>query len=381
MKIIDAGVKESSFMDFTIPTEFAKRTLYYMPQYGHFLCDSLYRIERETLEWFLLIYIRSGTLYLESENVHYTAPAGSVVFLDCRYPHCYFCKDTVDFLWFHFLGNNAETYAELLGQPRCAVFPKKRMETLFKQIFARAQGIPCNEHLISADIHRLLGKLAWSGNSVFSVEPLAPALEYIRNHFDMPIQLQQLAEMCNISASHFIRLFQQSLEQERQAAEQERQAEEQKRMADEQERQAAEQKRQAQEQEQHAEALKTVDQKLEDIRDVVVTRPETWRKDCLHLVAAIAQKRGGDSKAYQDTNIEIFNLVDQRAHVSLQTRLTNRLNRMKAEGVGKSKQKKLNKIDIIAEDNKLIEIYIAIVKEMCIQYEISPSVLEEAQSA
>lgn len=211
MKIVDAGVKENSFMDFTIPTEFAKRTLYYMPQYGHFLCDSLYRIERETLDWFLLIYIRSGALYLESEGSHYTAPAGSVVFLDCRYPHCYFCKDAVDFLWLHFCGNNTETYAELLGQPRCSVFPKKRMETLFKQIFARTQGIPCNEHLISADIHRLLGKLAWSGNSVFSVEPLAPALEYIRNHFDTSIQLQQLADMCSISPSHFIRLFQQSL--------------------------------------------------------------------------------------------------------------------------------------------------------------------------
>ena len=173
----------------------------------------------------------------------------------------------------------------------------------------------------------------------------------------------------------------QAEEQARQAAEQERIAQEQARQAEEQKRMAQEQTRQAQEQEQHTEALKTVDRKLEDIRDVVVTRPETWRKDCLHLVSAIAQKRGGDSKAYQDTNVEIFNLVDQRAHVSLQTRLTNRLNRMKAEGVGKSKRKKLNKIDIIAEDNKLIEIYIAIIKEMCVKYEVSPSVLEEAQSA
>ena len=155
----------------------------------------------------------------------------------------------------------------------------------------------------------------------------------------------------------------------------------QKRQMEEQVRQAAEQKRQAQEQEQHAEALKTVDCKLEDIRDVVVVHPETWRKKRLHLVAAIAQKRGGDAKAYQDSNVEIFKLVNLRAHVSLQTRLTNRLNRMKAEGIGKSKQKKLNKVDIIAEENKLIEIYIAIIKEMRVKYEVSPSILEEAQGA
>ena len=156
---------------------------------------------------------------------------------------------------------------------------------------------------------------------------------------------------------------------------------EQKRQAEELERQAQEQARIAQKQEQQTQALQTVNHKLKDIWDVVVTYPETWRKERRRLVAAIAQKRGDDSKAYQDTNVEIFNLVNLRAHVSLQTRLTNRLNRMAEAGIRKSKQKKLNKIDIIAEDNKLIEIYIVIVKEMCIKYEVSPSILDEAQGA
>ena len=172
----------------------------------------------------------------------------------------------------------------------------------------------------------------------------------------------------------------QAAEQERIAQEQTRQAEEQKRMADEQERQAAEQKRQAQEQEQHMEALKTVDRKLEDIRDIVVIHPETWRKDCHRLVAAIAQKRGG-ANAYRDTNAEIFKLLEDRAHVSLKRRLKNRRGRMAEKGVAKSKRDKLNQMDIIEEDAKLTEIYIGIVKEMCVQYEVSPSVLEEAQSA
>lgn len=172
----------------------------------------------------------------------------------------------------------------------------------------------------------------------------------------------------------------QAAEQERIAQEQARQAEEQKRMADEQERQAAEQKRQAQEQEQHTEALKTVDRKLEDIRDIVVIHPETWRKDCHRLVAAIAQKRGG-ANAYRDTNAEIFKLLEDRAHVSLKRRLKNRRDRMAEKGIAKSKRDKLNQMDIIEEDAKLTEIYIGIVKEMCVQYEVSPSVLEEAQSA
>ena len=40
---------------------------------------------------------------------------------------------------------------------------------------------------------------------------------------------------------------------------------------------------------------------------------------------------------------------------------------MAGEGVCKSKRDKLTKVDIIADDKKLIEIYIAIVKEMAVK--------------
>lgn len=42
---------------------------------------------------------------------------------------------------------------------------------------------------------------------------------------------------------------------------------------------------------------------------------------------------------------------------------------MADEGVCKSKRNKLMKVDIIFEDKKLIEIYVAIVKEMAIKYD------------
>ena len=66
---------------------------------------------------------------------------------------------------------------------------------------------------------------------------------------------------------------------------------------------------------------------------------------------------------------EIFALVDERAGVSLATRLTNQRRRMADEGVCKSKRDKLNKVDVIADDKKLIEIYLAVAKEMaCLLY-------------
>ena len=117
-------------------------------------------------------------------------------------------------------------------------------------------------------------------------------------------------------------------------------------------------------------AIEAVNQKVDGIRDVVVLSPNSWREECRKLLAKVAQARGGGG-AYQEVNAEVFQLVDERARVSLETRLTNQRRRMADEGVCKSKRDKLNKVDVIADDTKLIEIYIAIVKEMAVKYGVS----------
>ena len=117
-------------------------------------------------------------------------------------------------------------------------------------------------------------------------------------------------------------------------------------------------------------AIEAVNQKVDGIRDVVVLNPNSWREECRRLLAKVAQARGGGG-AYQEVNAEVFQLVDERARVSLETRLTNKRRRMADEGVCKTQRDKLNKVDVIADDAKLIEIYIAVVKEMCVKYGIA----------
>lgn len=117
-------------------------------------------------------------------------------------------------------------------------------------------------------------------------------------------------------------------------------------------------------------AIEAVNQKVDNIRDVVALSPNTWREDCRRLLSKVAQGRGGGG-AYQEVNAEVYGYVDERARVSLDTRLTNKRRRMADEGVCKSRRDKLTKVDVIADDPKLIEIYIAIVKEMCVKYGVS----------
>lgn len=113
-------------------------------------------------------------------------------------------------------------------------------------------------------------------------------------------------------------------------------------------------------------AIEAVNQRVDDIKDVVALNPQSWREDARRLIVKIAQSMGGN-EFIRDVQAEIFALVDERAGVSLATRLTNKRRRMADEGVCPSKRNKLNKVDVIADDKKLIEIYLAVVKEMAVQ--------------
>lgn len=114
--------------------------------------------------------------------------------------------------------------------------------------------------------------------------------------------------------------------------------------------------------------LKTnrIDHKLDNISEIVGTSTMDWRQGTTRLIQRIAQYQGGGD-AYKDVRNEIYAEVDKRAGVSLKTRLTNKRRRMADEGVSKSKRDKLNKVDVIQDDKKLIEIYMAIVKEYAIK--------------
>lgn len=120
-------------------------------------------------------------------------------------------------------------------------------------------------------------------------------------------------------------------------------------------------------QKEQAEALEHVNKRLDDACDLIALNPNAWREDCRRLIVKIAQKMGGN-EFIREVQAEAFKLVDERAGASLETRLTNKRRRMADEGVCKSKRDKLNKVDVIADDKKLIEVYMHIVKQMAIKY-------------
>ncbi|MGG0891657.1 BRO-N domain-containing protein [Cytobacillus horneckiae] len=112
--------------------------------------------------------------------------------------------------------------------------------------------------------------------------------------------------------------------------------------------------------------LDAVEKKQESIKEVLSLHPTEWRKRVNRIINAIAQLRGG-YQAYQDVRNESYQFLEERANCKLSIRLTNKKQKMALEGTSKSKIDKTNKMDVIADDTRLTEIYLSIVKEMAIK--------------
>lgn len=115
-------------------------------------------------------------------------------------------------------------------------------------------------------------------------------------------------------------------------------------------------------------AQKQLETKIDNISDIVSLNTTDWRKDANALINRVVKVAGGTPEAHKDTRSAIFKEVDRRAGVQLETRLTNKRRRMADEGASKSKRDGLTKVDVISDDKKLVEIYVAVVKEFAIKY-------------
>ncbi|MES5863527.1 ORF6N domain-containing protein [Lacticaseibacillus paracasei] len=113
--------------------------------------------------------------------------------------------------------------------------------------------------------------------------------------------------------------------------------------------------------------LTQVEHKVDAISEIVSTSTMDWRRATREIITKIAHMRGDD---YQATRNDIYKDVEHRGGYSLSTRLTNLRNRMAGEGQSLSKRNKTNKVDVIGNDKRLIEIYMAVVKDHAIKYRV-----------
>ena len=109
-------------------------------------------------------------------------------------------------------------------------------------------------------------------------------------------------------------------------------------------------------------------QELQGMRDVLTITSESWRKETTNLINKIAQKRDDD---YMEVRRESYKALDERMGVSVEIRLKKARDRMLERGYSKSQINKLNVLDIIDQDKKLVAGYLSVVKDMAIKYGVA----------
>lgn len=107
-----------------------------------------------------------------------------------------------------------------------------------------------------------------------------------------------------------------------------------------------------------------VKQEVEDIREIIVINPKAeWRKQTNEIIAKVCKKLND----YKLPKEEAYRALEQRANCKLSIRLENLRGRALKEGMTMSKVNTMNFLDVIEQDVRLKEIYIAIVKELAIK--------------
>lgn len=124
------------------------------------------------------------------------------------------------------------------------------------------------------------------------------------------------------------------------------------------------------EQKRQAEKVEQLDKKVDSIKDVIALNPNSWRTDSAKIINKIALQMGGYEhiKAVRE---ESYKLLEERMGVALSIRLSNKKKTQALNGVSKSKIDKLNQLDVIADDKKLIQGYVFVIKDMAIKYGVT----------
>ncbi len=114
-------------------------------------------------------------------------------------------------------------------------------------------------------------------------------------------------------------------------------------------------------------AIETANRRIDNMCETMKVRGDDWRRNMNLLINRIVSATGED---YGDIYLDIYNEVEYRADCDLTIRLNNMIKRCRKRGIPEHKIDKLNRVDVIADDKKLTEIYISVVKEMAIKCNI-----------
>lgn len=216
MKSNEAGVLKKSEVYFSSPSQTAKKLYYYPSCAGHFYCANSYHLVRKCYDSLLITHILDGTFTYVKDGKHITARKGDTVILDCYKPHEYYTKDSLESIWIHISGANSYELFKEIEKNEGNLIKCKDIQHLRKLLFRIFDGLkddnPPTELSLSLDIYKIFTELlnpqsARSKGESSYEDSIQNVKEYISENLNENLTVSSLAEIVNMSSSHFSRIF------------------------------------------------------------------------------------------------------------------------------------------------------------------------------
>lgn len=214
MKVGSPGILSTSDIYFYTRSTLAKQLYFYLLCTGHYHCDKNYIVERQNYNSFLVIYVQSGSGYVEQGGVSTPLKSGSLAFIDCYQPHRYYTRTGWEIYWVHFDGLLARPYYEHATQNGIILTPKNpynaahSLHKIFETFHEKSK---VSEPVLSKRITDLLTELILASSTGVmqsgQVDALEDVLAYISENAATPITVESLAGRANLSPFYFTRIF------------------------------------------------------------------------------------------------------------------------------------------------------------------------------
>lgn len=210
MKLVERGVLEAS--DIFFNGNLCKDGFFYhLICTGHYYCNGLYKVSRNSLDSYLIIYVKSGQGYVVESGIRYPLMEGEMAILDCYGRPSYGTETGWEILWVHFDGLEIRSlYKSLSGI--IAKHPLKDVvERAFEKILVPFQeGGQPTDAITNKYITNLLTEFFESDREDLmngKGRRFQSVFNYINKNLDRAISLDELANIANLSKYYFIRAF------------------------------------------------------------------------------------------------------------------------------------------------------------------------------
>lgn len=218
MKCNETGVLKKSEVYFSSPSQTAKKIYFYPISAGHFFCVDGYHLVRKNYNSLLITHILDGIFTYIKDGKHITARKGDTVILDCYKPHEYYTNDSFESIWIHLAGANSFELFEEIESSNGNLVKSKDIQHIRKLLFRIFEGMkgdnPTTELSVSLDIYKIFTELlnpqsAKSKGENSYEDSIQSVKEYIAENLNENLTVSRLAEIVNMSSSHFSRVFKQ----------------------------------------------------------------------------------------------------------------------------------------------------------------------------